>query len=124
MISLKHLDDRFSRLVRKRAYWTCEKCGAFFRPEDRYLLEASHFHGRNKKSVRWDLENVDALCRECHAYFHHQENKREYEIWKLERLGREKFMALGERARTLVRCNQAHREEVNAWLSEELRRVA
>lgn len=81
-------DAAFSLAVRAIGY--CEKCGATDN------LTCSHFHGRRKRSVRFDRENCACLCFTCHRWW--QEHRNEYEAWMVERLGQNRFDALTLRA--------------------------
>jgi uncharacterized CHY-type Zn-finger protein len=75
------------------------------------MLHCAHFHSRVNKSVRFDSENCDALCFECHDYFDH--HPIHYRDWKVARLGQERFDALASRAREVVKID---RSRVLAWL--------
>lgn len=91
-------DDLFSKYVRLRDK-KCKKCGKQGTGELGITdLDASHFHGRGKESTRFDLLNVDALCRSCHRWF--GEHKTEYEEWKQEQLGHTEYFLLLLRANT------------------------
>jgi hypothetical protein len=59
------LDAVFSDLVRGRANWRCEVCGA---GRDAHL-ECSHIFGRAKISVRWHPDNATCLCHHHHRQF-------------------------------------------------------
>jgi uncharacterized Fe-S center protein len=102
-MDLTSLDREFSRLVRIRAEWTCANCGRCFEdcPEE---LHCSHFHHRMHKSVRFDYDNCDALCWECHQYF--DLHPAEHSNWKLAQLGPARFEALREKARQIVRLDR------------------
>ena len=83
-------DRMFSLLVRAQAGGRCERCGRAGR------LECSHFHGRRKRSTRWDFGNCAALCYSCHRRF--TENPAEHVEWFRKRLGQKRFDALTLRA--------------------------
>lgn len=70
-------------------------------------LHCSHYHGRAKRSTRWDEENCDALCYGCHVYLgsHHDD----YRDWKIARLGQERFDFLNMRARTPTKFTKSDR---------------
>ena len=89
------LDILFSKVVRNRAGGSCECCR---RQVGFERLETSHFHGRRKQSVRFDFENVAALCRGCHQNF--TENPADHRDWFFKRLGEVRFNALLVRANT------------------------
>jgi len=61
-------------------------------------LHCSHFHGRGKKSTRFDPENAVALCYGCHQHFH--ANPLEHTDWYKKRIGKESFDRLTLRANT------------------------
>ena len=88
-------DKWFSLYVRNKAAWKCEYCG---KPAEGQGLHAAHFHGRRKESVRYDLENVNALCALCHKHFTNHYN--EHKEWKLKQLGQKKYDLLNLRANT------------------------
>lgn len=67
-IRIDPLDKLFSAYVRKRAVERaggCERCG---HPYTWMKLQCCHFHGRVKRSVRWDEDNAIGLCFGCHQY--------------------------------------------------------
>ena len=69
-------DALFSELVRERASWLCEKCGA--KPAPR-MLHCSHFFGRCYRSTRWHPDNAAAHCFGCHQWF--TDNPIEFSYW-------------------------------------------
>lgn len=101
-IRLDPADVAFSKYVRTKAGWRCVRCN---RPATGQGLHCAHFHARRKESVRFDEENVDALCAGCHKYFtnHYTEHK----AWKLEQLGEKKYDLLTLRANTRGDKNRA-----------------
>lgn len=107
-MKLDPLDRLFSEFIRRRAISRvggCERClsarydilkddGSVF-PRWKQL-QCSHFHGRSKKSVRWDEDNAAGLCGACHIRFGSQgEEHRQHFI---EILGQEGFDLLNARA--------------------------
>jgi hypothetical protein len=65
-VKIKAEDTLFSDLVRELAGWKCARCGRQHIPYEN-TMDCSHYYGRGKQSVRFDLENADALCRyPCH----------------------------------------------------------
>src|SRR3990167_3821969 len=85
-IKLRRSDTLFSKYIRELRGNKCEKCG---RKGEEWKLEASHFWGRVAESVRYDPDNIDCLCFLCHQEFH--ANRKDYEKWKLQKLGRKKY---------------------------------
>ena len=114
-IKITALDKLFSRFIRSRAKWTCERCHTRY-PPPTSALHCSHFHGRGKKSVRWDPSNAAALCFGCHLLFTGQ--PQQHVEWFRARLGEEEFNALRDRANSLAPMTQDRLALVKHWLSE------
>ena len=91
-IRIDKLDVLFSKYIRLRDK-VCQRCGGSGK------LQCSHFHGRAKKSVRWDEDNAVAFCCGCHMYF--TANPYEHTIWFENHLGVAKFEFLGCRSRVI-----------------------
>ncbi|MCH7541954.1 HNH endonuclease, partial [Patescibacteria group bacterium] len=64
-MKLRLSDRLFSRYIRYRDNWTCQRCGKRFE-EKAQNLHNSHYWGRGDESTRFDTENCDALCSYCH----------------------------------------------------------
>ncbi len=62
-------DIEFSKCVRERVNWTCEKCGKYFPEGSRGGLDCSHFYGRGSWEIRFDPLNAEALCYGCHSHY-------------------------------------------------------
>lgn len=60
-------DRAWSQLVRARAGYHCERCGAT--PEESQL-HAHHVDGRNNHRLRFDPRNGVCLCARCHRWGH------------------------------------------------------
>ena len=62
--------------------------------------------------------NVDTLCFTCHMKF--EGNKQgTYRDWMLGRLGEEEYLALQERAYSVVKCGKHEREIIHKHLLKE-----
>jgi len=76
----KHLDDLFSKYIRRRAMQRaggCERCGTAKLSYKE--LQAAHFHSRRKHTTRWDERNAVGLCGGCHTHLDsHIDAKREF----------------------------------------------
>jgi len=97
-------DDAFSKAIRTRDKWTCQKCGRVFLEHERKNLDCSHYWGRGRENTRYDPENCDALCghftsSQCHKKWE-KEYKPEYEKFKIIQLGQEGFDRLRVAAHT------------------------
>lgn len=59
------VDAVFSKLIRERANWKCEDCGADH-SERKQSLHCSHFFSRRKRGIRFSPRNACAQCFTCH----------------------------------------------------------
>lgn len=86
-------DILFSKIIRKRDNYTCQRCKKQHATNSKGL-GASHFYKRAYKWVRHYLDNADALCTACHHRF---EGPSEEAIeFKLNQLGNKRFKKLKE----------------------------
>lgn len=102
-IKISTADKLFSQYVRSRAGWRCERCNGYYEPPT-MALHCSHYHGRGKRSVRFDPENAAALCYGCHMHF--TAHPLEHTDWFKKRLGDNKFDLLMLRANTPQRVDE------------------
>ncbi len=101
-IRITALDKKFSLYIRERANWSCERCFKVYRPPTK-ALQCSHFHGRRKKSTRFDPDNCSALCMHCHQYF--GENPIEHVAFMRNKLGERRFNLLTLRANAPIKVD-------------------
>lgn len=102
-IRLSKLDKLFSRWVRLQAGGACEYCG------HEAKLQMSHFIGRRCRAVRYDPDNVAAVCFSCHQYL--GENPYKHVAFFRKRLGSERLEALVIRAETAMPRGQRLKQE-------------
>ena len=62
------LDRVFSKLVRERAGWRCERCGTQYEPHAQGL-HCSHIFSRRCLALRWHPSNAVAHCYACHMWY-------------------------------------------------------
>ena len=121
-VKIKTSDKLFSRCIRERSGWKCERCGGQYE-EGTQALHNSHFHGRAKWGVRFNPDNCEALCYGCHMYLtaHPVEHTRRME----EKLGDGAFEILLEKARDTSLGREAKRseKEIRAHYRIELARM-
>ena len=103
-IKITPADAAFSKCVRERASWRCERCGGSPAPGG---LHCSHFHGRGKWSVRFEPLNATALCMGCHL--HLSAHPIEHSRFQANRLGQAWYVLL-ELSQDTTRGRQAKRE--------------
>lgn len=117
-ISEHDLDTAFSKFIRLRD----RVCQYPLRGPDDYHagnLQASHFYGRSARSVRFDPENVDALCGRHHQFLEGRKNA-EYADFKRKQLGTARFNALKKRyykLRERPPTEEEKRAMLDRWLS-------
>lgn len=99
-IKISPLDRVFSQYVRFLSGGYCKKCHKYFGKG----LHTAHFHSRRKHSVRWDLDNVCALCYGCHSKLDGEPYEK-IEFW-LGLLGQERLAALDKRAESLKKVDK------------------
>jgi late competence protein required for DNA uptake (superfamily II DNA/RNA helicase) len=88
-------DVKFSRMIRERDNWTCQRCGKEHSPSSRGLHSA-HMFTRRTRSARLDPDNACALCYGCHQHLDsHPEEKTGFWVG---RIGIERFDSLSARA--------------------------
>ena len=76
---VKKLDEVVREICRKRDK-SCVTCGST------EALQCSHLIGRNRKTVRWNLVNVNMQCSRCHCY-HHNQSEQRYTRWFIAHYG-------------------------------------
>ena len=95
-------DIAFSNFIHSKAGGKCEYCGRVCKlgMETIYQLEASHYFSRSHWAVRYDPENVYALCSACHKRMGGYKNSEdgEYDIWVKQKLGEDGYKRLKIRA--------------------------
>lgn len=111
-------DVLFSRLVRERAEWRCEKCQKFFPEGERQGLQCSHLIGRRNKAVRWHPLNAVAHCFYCHKYL--TENPIEFHSWIKAHLTPGEFAELTLTAMKPIRLDPAFKAHIERNLQREL----
>ena len=105
-IKLRPSDRLFSKYIRQKRGWKCEKCGRVCRDWTGttiyYKLEASHYFSRKHENTRFDEENVRTLCFTCHKRMggYTREENGEYDLWMKEMLGEQRYALLKLRANT------------------------
>lgn len=110
------LDRIWSKLVKRRDNYTCQKCGATERQTE---IESAHIFGRGHFSVRWSVCNGVTLCKwRCHRKWA-EVKKVEFREWALARLLPEEREWLARESNVIVMVNPSFIEERQAILRGE-----
>ena len=105
-IKIDKADEIFSQVVRIRDK-ACKRCGSLVQFNDKGLPishQNSHYFGRKKETVRFDLENCDTLCHGCHQYWG-SDDRESYRAFKIHQLGMNRFNLL------TIRANQTTKKD-------------
>jgi len=95
-IRIDPLDELFSRYIRLRDNYTCQRCGVKSKN-----VQCAHFIGRRNKNCRFNEKNATTLCMGCHQYFH--ANPLEFVEWTKKRLGEKDFEFLQAQERIILK---------------------
>lgn len=85
-VKLDKADMLFSRWIKLRDNYTCQRCFKQY-PEGHRGLHNSHFVGRRKENTRFMEENAMAACYGCHQYL--TSHPQEHYLFQVERLGQD-----------------------------------
>ena len=116
-IRIRRADSFFSRYIRTRDKWTCQRCGSKHQPGTKGL-HCAHMFTRRNESTRFDEANCCALDYGCHAYLDSHPVEK-VDFFK-RRLGEAAFNALRVRTNTFAKRDD---KLVVAWCQEMLRRM-
>lgn len=105
-VRIRKADSVFSKWIKTRDNYTCQRCFKRFDKDNARGLDCSHYHSRRKESTRFEPRNCDAVCTGCHMYFH--QNPLEHMEWKKRQLGEKDFQSL------LIQANQYQKKDDQA----------
>lgn len=97
-IKIDPADAYFSRWIRTRDKWTCNRCHKKYE-ESAQGLHNSHYWGRGREGTRFEPDNCDALCMGCHRIWEKDERDL-YKAFKIKQLGQKRFDSLMIQAHT------------------------
>ena len=110
-IKIDKADQIFSRWIRTRDKWTCQRCHT--RHEERSQgLHNSHYWGRGKESTRFEPDNCDALCYGCHRVWE-KDDRDAYKAFKIKQLGKKRYDSLDVQAHTTKKKDR--KMEIIKW---------
>ena len=107
-------DALFSDLVRERANWCCECCGAFFGIGERQGLHCSHHISRRFNATRWCPNNAAAHCARCHRQF--TDNPVEHGAWIIGHMGEQNYRNLKLASQRLTPLKKHDRADIRETL--------
>ena len=121
-MKIKAADTWFSKCIRQRDGWTCQKCGKQYEWDKGRGLDCSHHMGRTRKSTRWDKLNASALCMGCHRWFH--SFPIEGAKWVEELLGTQLYQVLQEKANNIgQKVTKSEEKEIAKHYKKEFERM-
>jgi len=91
-------DKAFSKCVRERSLWKCERCGAQHEVNSQGL-HCSHFYSRGNWSVRFEPLNAFAHCYGCHQYL--SGRPEEFRVWAQQAMGVKAYEVLIEKSQDI-----------------------
>jgi hypothetical protein len=97
-IKLCTADREFSRFIRTRDKWTCQRCG-HKHEEKSQGLHCSHYFSRGKEATRYHTDNCISLCYACHLLWG-GDRRDEYKAFMIKKLGRKRFNVLKKLSNT------------------------
>ena len=118
-VKIKAEDSLFSKIIKLRDSWTCQRCGTHYHEGDRGLHN-SHFIGRANKSTRFEKDNCDALCHGCHQYFETHKGTK-YRQWKKQQLGEARFEELMRKGNKITKHGKVEAKALRIVLRLELK---
>lgn len=115
-IKVNKLDAVFSKLIRLRDGYVCQRCKRYF--VDGHGLQASHFYSRRHQSTRYDPDNCCAHCFACHQYL--GGNPIEFASWIRNYLGDGRYEILTEKHNRIVKRTKKEQDELYQHLKDQL----
>lgn len=113
-------DTFFSKCVRERSDWTCERCGKQYE-ENSTGIHCSHIFSRRHRTIRWCGDNAQALCFACHQWF--GGNPIESARWVQEIVGEGAISILMEKKESRTKVSKLEEKEIAKHYREELKKL-
>lgn len=117
-VRIDPLDKVVSEYIRKRAVVRCGGCERCLTPKMWKELQACHFHGRSRRSVRYDESNLIGACFGCHQYLDSHPLEK-IEFFKT-LLGEKEFELLNSRMRNI---GKPDREALGIYYREKIKEL-
>ena len=120
-IKIKKMDSVFSKLVRGRVDYRCEKCGTYYPHGERQGIHCSHLWGRARQSTRFHPMNAFCHCLGCHQFF--TANPVLFHRWALVQLGGRNFVDLEVEANRTLKRSRAQKEDLYEEMKSQLKHM-
>ena len=111
-------DDAFSKCVRERADYTCERCGSVHQRGSNGL-HCSHIYSRRHRTIRWAGDNAQALCFYCHKWY--GGNPADSGLWINDLMGEGYIAILREKRDSMVKVPKSEEKDIAKHYREQLR---
>lgn len=117
---MKHspADAAFSKCVRERNDWICERCGKQYE-KGSMGLHCSHIYSRRHRTIRWAGDNAQALCFSCHQWY--GGNPADSGLWLQDLLGEGHIAILREKRDSMVKVPKTEEKDIAKHYREQLR---
>lgn len=113
-------DDYFSKCVRERVNYRCERCGKQY-DKSSTGLHCSHNYSRRHRTIRWCKENALALCFSCHSWY--EGNPPESGRWLVEKIGETNHEILREKMRSNIKVSKQEENDIAKHYKNELEKM-
>lgn len=113
-------DDWFSKAIRMRSDFRCERCGAEHE-RNSMGLHCSHYMGRGNWATRFDVNNAFAHCYGCHSFL--GANPSHFRGWVREVIGEAMQDEIEAKAKQPARGLRKKVREIAKHYREEYRRL-
>ena len=94
-IKVDRLDNLWSRIIKERDGWRCQRCGGYY-PHGGKGIQAAHIVSRRHANTRHELMNGVCLDTGCHLFFH--AHPFEFVEFAKKRLGTKKYEELRKKS--------------------------
>lgn len=111
-------DIWFSKVVRLRDNYTCQKCQTQY-PHNSTGLHSSHHYSRTNRRIRWALDNAIALCFKCHKWY--EGNPLDSGQWLEDKIGAEVVQSLRDRMNTNIKVSKLEEKDIGKHYKEQFK---
>ena len=116
-ISDQVLDGLVRQYIRLISGGYCKRCKKYVDG----AIQVSHLYGRRRKTVRWDLRNVQPLCPDCHYKIdndHLLKTSFQFDV-----LTQQEIEELEKLANLTIKESPIDREEIKESLKEKIKNL-